>query len=126
MAAYLSSSNQPARLGKWDSSLGQGGEAYITAIGNAIHQTVSAIENNKTIRTDIKARRDVSIVTTTEDTKKLAIATQGATSQAAINVDRIRAQYGTLAQVILWSGVALMGLALAGGISYRLATKKRR
>lgn len=127
MASYEIHGAQKTRLGTWEySPLGQdAASAIITSVGSAVHNVISTLETNKTLRTDIKARRDVAIITTTEDTKRLGISTTGAREQAALNIQRITSTYGSLSRLIVGTGIILMGLALAGGISYRLATKKR-
>lgn len=125
MARYERLGYQPNRLGSW-SGLGQGDpSAYIDAIGRAITGVTDSIGRTQVLKTQAKIGGKVAITQTVEATKQLDISTKGQTQQAAIGVQKVTATYTSLSQLILGAGIAAAGLLLAGGVAFRLATKKK-
>lgn len=127
---YQKIKNQPKRLGHFESfgQWGGGSEvtAAINAVGNAVTGVVSAIGQTKVLTTQAKEGRKVAITEAIEGTKKLGITVRGETDQARIGVDKIRATYGSMTQLILGAGIVLSILVLAGAFAYRTATKPKR
>lgn len=126
---YQSIKNQPKRLGSFE-TLGQwgGGDvtAAISAVGNAVTGVVSAIGQTKVLTTQAKEARKIAITEAVEGTKKLGISVTGQTEQARIGVDKIKATYGSLTQLIFGAGIVLSIFILSGAFAYRTATKPKR
>jgi len=127
MASYEKISSQTRRLGGISTEFGDFGAdegvAYINAIGNAINGVVGSITRSKTLIQQSKDRRQIAITVAVEDTKKLGISTKGATEQAAIGVENVKATYGSISKLILSAGTVFAALMLAGAIAYSIANK---
>jgi hypothetical protein len=123
---------QPNRLGEFRlqgieslSDLGEFGSgdgvAYINAVGNAVNGVVGSITRSQVLRQQSSDRRKIAITVAIENTKKLGISSKAATEQAAIGVESVVAQYGSITKLILGAGVVLSGLLIAAAFAYNLA-----
>lgn len=128
---YQHVKTQPGRLGRWEtrstnglaglSGLGSSGNdasGLITSIGNAINNITSTIVQGQVARKQISAERAIQITTQVEATKQLDITTKGITAQSAIEVQKIGTLYGSIANIILYTGGVLSLLLLVGGLTY--------
>ena len=122
---YQLITSQTNRLGSFE---GFGGEAsaIVNSVTTATVGVTRAIVGGQTARSRARAGRDVALAQALAATQQAGIATRGATKQAAIDVDRVKATYGTLAKLVLGVGVALSAVMIAGGFAYKLAAKRKR
>lgn len=131
MHSYVAIGKQPSRLGEFkaapgERTLGEFGQsdvvAGINAVGNAVNGIVASITKADVLKQQSKDRRAIAIHISTENTKKLGIQTQGATEQAAIGVERVKATYGSITKLVLGAGTVFAGVMIAGALAYSLAT----
>jgi len=124
--SYESINNQPSRLGEFAdfADFGQGGDvaAAINAVAGGIVGTTRAITEAKTLQTQSKDQRKVAIFVANENTKKLRISTSGASEQARIDIQRVKATYGSMTKLILGGGAVLAAIILTGAFAYSIAT----
>lgn len=127
MSSYESITSQQSRLGGVSSEFGDfgysEGVAYINAVGNAINGFVGAFARSKTLIQQSKDRRKIATTVAIENTKKLDISTKGATEQAAIGVEKVKATYGSITKLVLGAGTVFAALMIAGAMSYSLVSK---
>lgn len=120
---YVSSKSQPSRLGEF-ADFGQVGgsdvTAAISAVGNTIVGTTRAITESQVLKQQSKDQRKVAIHVATENTKKLSISTGGAVEQAKIEVQKVKATYGSITKLVLGGGAVFASIMLAGGFAYAL------
>lgn len=127
MSNYETISSQQSKLGGISTTLGDLGQnegvAYINAVGNAINGVVGSITRSKTLIQQSKDRRKIAVTVAVENTKKLDISTQGATEQAAIGVEKVKATYGSITKLVLGAGTVFAALMIAGAMAYSLVSK---
>jgi hypothetical protein len=125
LSTYEKINAQPNKLGGVSTEFGDfGGEegvAYINAVGNAINGVVGSITRSQVLKQQSRDRRKIAVTIAVENTKKLGIATKGATEQAAIGVEKVKATYGSITKLVIGAGVVLAGILIAAGFSYSLA-----
>jgi len=122
---YQNITAQPNRLGSFEEFGGEA-SAIVNSLATATVGVTQAIVGGKTSRIRARAGRDVALAQARAATEQAGIATRGATEQAAIDVERVRATYGTIAKLVVGVGASLAVLLIAGGFSYKLATKGRK
>ena len=130
MSAYEHINNQPSRLGefqlaKGERAFGEFGElgdtdATIKAVGSIITSVVISVNQSATLRQQSRDRRKMAIQLSADSARKLGFQIKGATEQAAIEVEEVKAKYGSITKLILGVGGALAGLMLAGAFAYKL------
>jgi hypothetical protein len=119
---------QSSKLGSWerDSNLGNFGDT-VTGVADAVARTAIGITGfitkDKTARAGFRAQRDITRTTQTESTRRALASGKYATEQARINVQTVGVQYGGIAKIILFSGIALTALMIAGGVAVGMASK---
>ena len=127
MSSYELLSSQSNKLGGVSTEFGDlgadDGVAYINAVGNAINGVVGSITRSRTLIQQSKDRRKIAVTVAVENTKKLDISTKGATEQAAIGVEKVKATYGSITKLILGAGTVFAALMIAGAMAYSLASK---
>jgi len=120
---YETLNSQPGRLGEF-ADFGQAGgsdvTAAIAAVGNTIVGTTRAITESQVLKQQSRDQRKVAIHVATENTKKLALQTTGATEQAKIDVQKVKATYGSITKLVLGGGAVFASLMLAGAFAYAL------
>jgi hypothetical protein len=121
---YQSIKSQPSRLGEF-ADFGQAGgsdvTAAIAAVGNTIVGTTRAITESQVLKQQSRDQRKVAVHVATENTKKLGISTRGATEQAKLEVQKVKATYGSITKLVLGGGAVFASLMLAGALAYTLA-----
>ena len=134
MASYVNINSQPSRLGEFQLAPGErffgdfgdfgasDAVAGINAVGNAVTNVVRAITQSESLKVQYKERRKIAIHLSTESRLKLGIQTKGATEQAAIDVERVKAKYGSITKLILGAGTVFAGVIIAGAFAYKLAS----
>ena len=124
---YKHLKKQPNKLGSFENldQWGGGGEvsSAISAIGNAVTGVVSALGQTKVLTTQARETRKIAIVNAIEGTKKLSIATQGSTQQASIDVERVRATYGSITQLVMGAGIVIAIIVVSGAFAYKTAVR---
>jgi hypothetical protein len=118
--SYESLQSQPSRLGEF-SNFGGEASAIVGQISNTVASIVGTIA---TTGRDIKISKDgriVAVHTATESTKKLDISTKGASEMARLDVQRVKATYGSLTKLIVGGGAVFATLLLAGAFAYSIA-----
>lgn len=118
--AYESLHSQPSRLGEF-SNFGGEGAAIVGIIGNTTASVVNTIYGSKTDIALSKDRRKVAIHVSTENTKKLGISTKGAVDQAKIDVQKVKATYGSITKLVVGGGAVFATLLLSGAFAYSIA-----
>ena len=120
---YESIRRQPSRLGEF-ADFGQAGgsdvTAAIAAVGNTIVGTTRAITESQVLKQQSKDQRVVAVTVAVENTKKLQIQTTGATEQARIGVQKVKATYGSISKLVISGGAVFASLMLAGAFAYAL------
>ena len=120
---YETLNSQPSRLGEF-ADFGQVGgsdvTAAISAVSNGVVGAIRAVTESQVLKQQSRDNRKVAIHVATENTKKLSLQTAGATEQAKIEVQKVKATYGSITKLVLGGGAVFASLMLAGAFAYAL------
>jgi hypothetical protein len=118
--SYESLHSQPSRLGEF-SNFGGEGAAVVGSIGNTLASIMGTVYGSKTSIKLSKDKRMVAIHVSSENTKKLDISTKGASEMARLDVQKVKATYGSMTKLIVGGGAVFATLLLAGAFAYSIA-----
>lgn len=119
--AYESLNKQSSRLGEFSTFGSSDVTAAIAAIGNTAASITQSVTTSQVLKQQSRDQRKVAIHVATENTKKLGISTSGATEQAKIDVQRVKATYGSITKLVLGGGAVFTALLLAGAFAFSIA-----
>ena len=115
--SYETIKSQPNRLGEFSGDV----DAAISAVGVAAVGITRAITESETLQTQARYGSKTAISIARSNTNKLRISTKGATEQARIDVQRVKATYGSITNLIIGGGAVFATLILAGAFAYSIA-----
>lgn len=119
--SYESLHSQPSRLGEFSNFGSSDVTAAIAAVGNTVASVTNSITGMKTDIALSKDKRKVAIHVSSESTKKLDISTKGAVEQSKLDVQKVKATYGSITKLIVGGGAVFATLILAGAFAYSIA-----